>query len=160
MAEKSTSFSNAGTPSQIEAGSELLLELEELDELELLLELEELEELLLDEEELEEATSHSPSSVHAWPGGSVLIQYAAVQLCPSWEHCSSLSQCRFHSPPGMSSTQSSAWQAGPAASELEELDELLELEELEELELLLCWTSFTVTTTVAVSQSPPASQAR
>ena len=50
----------------------------------------------------------------------------------------------------MSSTQSSAWQATPLKA--------LELEL--ELELLCCWTSFTVTTTVAVSKSMPASQAR
>lgn len=84
----------AGTPSQIEPDSEELLELDELLELldeleeeELLeeLELEELLELLLDEEELEEeltSTPHSPSSVHASPGGVVLVQYFAVQLCP------------------------------------------------------------------------------
>ena len=83
----------AGTPSQIEPDSEELLELDEL--LELLDELEEEElleeleldelELLLDEEELEEeltSTPHSPSSVHASPGGVALVQYFAVQLCP------------------------------------------------------------------------------
>ena len=58
-----------------EAEEEELLEELELEE-ELLLELEELEELLellLDEEELT-PTPHSPSSVHASPGGVVLVQ--------------------------------------------------------------------------------------